>query len=273
VVARPLYLSNYPKSFMLKHVRTARTVETSFRNEVLSAKNSGEKSPAVTSGRLTMAKPVSKSEFARRLGVHRSTVSNYARNGMPVLPDGRVDPVAASDWIKRSVHAQAGSRGAGVRGAAGLNDEADAPPKTNGGAKNGHHKSADLLEQSVRLTAARAENIELRNKQLAGGVDEERADKLADAIALHVWHEFQKLGPWVLEQAVASLTGASDPTTRYAVRDEILGRDHMLVQRIRIVIRDGLAGKFEPLRHPLQGAPWTDWRIPKTEAKTARSVS
>jgi protein involved in temperature-dependent protein secretion len=72
-----------------------------------------------------------------------------------------------------------------VRGAAGLNDEADAPPKTNGGAKNGHHKSADLLEQSVRLTAARAENIELRNKQLAGGVDEERADKLADAIALH----------------------------------------------------------------------------------------
>jgi hypothetical protein len=216
-------------------------------------------------------KPVTKAELARRLHVHKSTISGYIRRGLPVK-DGRVDPALAVDWIKQNVRAQAGQRGSGLRAAVELADDPELSPKANG-AKNGHHKNADLLEQSVRLTAARAQNIELRNAQLAGGVDEERADKLADAIVLHVWHEFQKLGPWVLELAVASLTGASDPTTRYAVRDEILGRDHMLVQRIRIVIRDGLAGKFEPLRHPLQGPPWTDWRSPKAEAKMAGSVS
>jgi phage terminase Nu1 subunit (DNA packaging protein) len=46
-----------------------------------------------------MSKTVSKSEFARRLGVHRATVSNYARRGMPA---GR--RVGAQFVRRRAVH-------------------------------------------------------------------------------------------------------------------------------------------------------------------------
>jgi transcriptional regulator with XRE-family HTH domain len=197
-----------------------------------------------TQRRLIMSKPVSKSEFARRLGVHRSTVSNYARRGMPVLPDGRVDAAAAAAWVRSNVHLQSGQRGVGARGAAGLTDDPEPPPKTNGA--NGHR--ADLLTESVRLTRARAENIELRNRQLAGGSEEERTLRLINSIAAHCWWEIQRCSPWGLEAGISDLSGLKDATLRYRVRDLIVGRDEVLAERIRAVIADGLNGRLTPVQ-------------------------
>jgi hypothetical protein len=199
-------------------------------------------------------KPVTKAELARRLHVHRTTISGYVRRGLPVQADGRVDPSLAAGWIEANIHAQAGARGAGVRGAAELAADPEPPPQTNG-AKNGHHKSADLLEQSVRLTAARAQNIELRNRQLAGGTEQERTLRLIDTIAAHCWWQIQRCSPWGLEAGISDLSGLKDPTLRYRVRDLIVGRDELLAERVRQVVADGLNGRLELVRGEMTGSP------------------
>ena len=46
---------------------------------------------------------ITKSELARRLKISKPRVSQLVKAGMPVLADGRVDAVAACDWIARRV--------------------------------------------------------------------------------------------------------------------------------------------------------------------------
>lgn len=46
---------------------------------------------------------VSKSEFAREMGVTPGRISQLIARGLPVLPNGRVDPEAARDWYAANV--------------------------------------------------------------------------------------------------------------------------------------------------------------------------
>jgi hypothetical protein len=46
---------------------------------------------------------VSKTEFARALGVSAARITVFCRRGMPTLASGRIDPVDAADWIVGNV--------------------------------------------------------------------------------------------------------------------------------------------------------------------------
>ena len=58
-------------------------------------------------------------DFARTMGMHRSRVPDWCTQGLPVLPSGNVDPVAAAAWVHRHIdptarlrHARQAARGA-----------------------------------------------------------------------------------------------------------------------------------------------------------------
>src|SRR5215204_1768737 len=44
-------------------------------------------------------KPLSKSEFGRRMGAKSSTVAGWVADGRPLRPDGKVDEAAARHWV------------------------------------------------------------------------------------------------------------------------------------------------------------------------------
>src|SRR3712207_2025683 len=50
-----------------------------------------------------MAEIVSKAEFSRRMGVSKARVSQYCAEGMPTLPDGKLDFAAAQTWVMANV--------------------------------------------------------------------------------------------------------------------------------------------------------------------------
>ncbi|WP_376957712.1 hypothetical protein ABNQ39_11325 [Azospirillum sp. A26] len=52
-----------------------------------------------------MADPVieTKAAFARRVGLSRARVTQYAAKGLPVTPDGKVDVGAALEWMSREL--------------------------------------------------------------------------------------------------------------------------------------------------------------------------
>lgn len=47
--------------------------------------------------------PVSKSTFARMIGVTKGRVSQLITKGLPVRPDGRIDPVVGCEWVDRNL--------------------------------------------------------------------------------------------------------------------------------------------------------------------------
>ena len=50
-----------------------------------------------------MAEHMTKSAFARHLGVTPARVSHYVKSGMPVTDEGRVDPVVANAWVSENI--------------------------------------------------------------------------------------------------------------------------------------------------------------------------
>jgi len=49
------------------------------------------------------ARPVSKSGFAVRIGVTKARVSQLIAKGLPVRPDGKIDPAEAEAWFAENV--------------------------------------------------------------------------------------------------------------------------------------------------------------------------
>lgn len=59
---------------------------------------------------------MTKTDFARLMGVDRAQPTRWAQMGMPVLPDGRVDPVEAAEWVRENVAStQRDRRSVGMR--------------------------------------------------------------------------------------------------------------------------------------------------------------
>ena len=57
---------------------------------------------------------VSKTEFARHLGISAPRVSVLVRRGLPVRPDGKIDVDAAIEWMKANVVQQARFQDRGI---------------------------------------------------------------------------------------------------------------------------------------------------------------
>ena len=49
------------------------------------------------------ARPVTKSAFAQRAGITKSRVSQLIGQGLPVRPDGKIDPIEAEAWIAENL--------------------------------------------------------------------------------------------------------------------------------------------------------------------------
>lgn len=73
---------------------------------------------------MTQPLTITKAEFARRLGVNPSRVTQLIREGLPVEPDGKVNEAAARAWIDANLDQhrrearKPGSTGAGPAGTA-----------------------------------------------------------------------------------------------------------------------------------------------------------
>jgi hypothetical protein len=55
---------------------------------------------------------VTKAELSEMLGISRPRVSQFVQLGMPVRPDGRLDRVAALQWVVRNIMPTLEGRGA-----------------------------------------------------------------------------------------------------------------------------------------------------------------
>jgi hypothetical protein len=55
---------------------------------------------------------ISKAALAEMLGISRPRVSQFVQLGMPVRPDGRLDRVAALQWVTRNIMPTLEGRGA-----------------------------------------------------------------------------------------------------------------------------------------------------------------
>lgn len=69
---------------------------------------------------MTDTPAITKTAFARVMGVDRSQPTRWAEQGMPTLPDGTVDPVCAAEWVRLNVDpTQRDKRSNGARQARG----------------------------------------------------------------------------------------------------------------------------------------------------------
>ena len=50
--------------------------------------------------------PITKAELARRVGLTTGRISQLVREGLPVLPDGKVDPDRAERWLETALDPQ-----------------------------------------------------------------------------------------------------------------------------------------------------------------------
>jgi phage terminase Nu1 subunit (DNA packaging protein) len=55
---------------------------------------------------------ITKAELSEMLGISRPRVSQFVQLGMPVRPDGRLDRVAALQWVVRNIMPTLEGRGA-----------------------------------------------------------------------------------------------------------------------------------------------------------------
>lgn len=91
--------------------------------------------------------PVTKTRLADLLRVSKSRVSQYIADGLPVLPDGRIDPEAARAWVEARL------------------DPARRRPETGGA---GLRADPGYAQSRARRAAAEAETAELDLAQRKG---------------------------------------------------------------------------------------------------------
>jgi hypothetical protein len=187
---------------------------------------------------------ISKTLFARQLGVAPSTISGYLAKGMPTAIDGTIDPSLAKKWIRANIRIQGGKRGVGAR-AARKADSESLDPKD------------DAVAQHARLTRLKADKLELETARMRGGTDSERQLALAEATALECWFCFQRATRAALAAAFAcEVNRQRDNKLMYRCVAFILGRDQAIMRDVHKVLCDGFAGLIDPLPGGAVGVPW-----------------
>jgi phage terminase Nu1 subunit (DNA packaging protein) len=94
---------------------------------------------------------LTRSQFAKRIGVHPAQAGRWIKLGMPIQPDGRIDPAEAEAWLTRSVDP-------GAREAAQARRQAAEPEEP----------ILDLSQARARLATAQYEFQEMKNARLRG---------------------------------------------------------------------------------------------------------
>jgi len=111
----------------------------------------------------------SKTEFAKRLGVSKPRVSQLVAQGLPVLPDGRINLAAALDWVAARVDRTQATRRGGSPAVAHV--PALVAPSSRPSSPGSPSSSCDVFEPD-------AGSILLRAKAKRALVDLRRAERL-----------------------------------------------------------------------------------------------
>jgi len=162
---------------------------------------------------------VSKSDFARKIGVTKSRISQLVAQGMPVLPTGRIDPAAALVWIKNNIDPSRRQPRGQIAAATG----ADSSTLPQGTSQVTHRDSVTTLR-----AAKLAEEIQLtrlkREEKSRSLVD--RADAEALIFARARLERDAHLN-WVMRVAPQLATVLSvDPNALFASLDRMM-REHL----------------------------------------------
>jgi hypothetical protein len=168
---------------------------------------------------------MTKSEFAKALGVSRPTISSYCAKGMPQEADGTLDEAACREWILANVRVQTGSRGLGGRVAA---------------------DDADTADSAARLLKARADIAELTAERLKGGTEDEVRLKQMRVMAHHCWWAFQRHSYSGFMPRLTAGTSV-DRLAWQKMSLAVLQRDKEIMNDIERVVQEGIDGLLEPV--------------------------
>ncbi len=136
---------------------------------------------------------ITKAQLARRLGVTRARITQYAAGGMPVRPDGRLDLAAALAWIESHVDRSA----------------ARTPPATVAADPGAVSPGSGQVDPARALIIARAKKL-LADARRAERRERAEAGELVDASRVAEYTRF--------------LSGV--------VRDQLLSQPDRLTQRL-----------------------------------------
>jgi phage terminase Nu1 subunit (DNA packaging protein) len=120
--------------------------------------------------------PLTKSAFARRMGVRETTVRGWVADGMPVRADGKVNEAAARRWVE--TYLDRARRAARTEGASGgtvsdlrarkLSAEADLLEMDR------RKRVGELVERAAIERAAEARGVSRKIDRRAQGADQGR---------------------------------------------------------------------------------------------------
>jgi hypothetical protein len=180
-----------------------------------------------------MTKILTKSEFAKVLGVSRPTISAYCRRGMPQQPDGTLDEDACREWIRQNIRSQTGMRGLGGRVLADDDEDTD---------------DFDKGHSAARLLKARAEKAELELERMRGGSDEEVKLKLIESTIANLWWTFQGNSPHALTGAFLAngWLNIKDGPSCARASSLILARDCTIMRQLADVVEAAISGNLAP---------------------------
>jgi|GEM_PF-2472778 len=167
---------------------------------------------------------ISKTEFARRLGLSPGRVSQLIQAGMPVRDDGKIDEAEARSWYETNTDPSR-RRGRAV--------VTDTPP----GARLGGADAAPHSDTDMGYSAARAEHERLKAEERAMRLARERGETrsreevetvIADLGRHHreVWSQF----PAQVAPLLAAEFGVPEPALLHALEAHVRGRLAAMVE-------------------------------------------
>jgi hypothetical protein len=183
---------------------------------------------------------VTKSEFARLLGVSRPTVSRYCKDGLPQLADGRLDEDAARAWVKANIRPHVSDSGTGGHiGATGADEADDALTDAE----------IDIARERARWQKARADKAEIEVERMKGGTEEEVKLKLIETVVHHLWWTFQRHSPHALTGRFIGngWLNVKDGPSCARASSLILARDSEIMRQMATVVEDAISGNLEPV--------------------------
>jgi phage terminase Nu1 subunit (DNA packaging protein) len=121
---------------------------------------------------------LTKTAFAKALGVSKSTISRYCAQGMAGhLSDGTIDEEVAREWVRTNIRPHVTDAGAG--GAIGAGAPAD-------DSEDDEDALDDIARERARWTRIKADIAKLELERLQGGTEEETKLKLIETIIFHL---------------------------------------------------------------------------------------
>jgi phage terminase Nu1 subunit (DNA packaging protein) len=199
---------------------------------------------------------LTKTAFAKALGVSKPTISRYCAQGMAGhLPDGTIDEKTAREWVRTNIRPHVTDAGAGGAIGAGapvddLDDDEDAID--------------DIAHERARLTRLKADMAQIELERMKGGTAEEVKLRLIETTIFHLWWVVQRHSPHALTGRFIGngWLNIKDGPSCARASSLILARDCEIMRQMATVVEQAIAGQLQPVngRRDLL-VPWEQHRL------------